>query len=117
MKVATPMKKTSGTTAMKVVRAMKVSKIAKGKRAKVRVFQGRCEKTSGGLKKANLMKNKAGKVVSKSLSVAAKKRYASTVGKWILAVTKARKALGINGFLAVKKESPLYKKALQFYHQ
>merc|ERR1711964_56890 len=32
-----------------------------------------------------------------------------------LAVTKARKALAVKGFLAIKKGTPLYKKAKEFY--
>merc|ERR1711964_321412 len=101
---------------MKVAQVMKsgkakVSKIAKGKRAKAGVFGGRKEKTSGGLKKTDLMKNKTGKIVSKKQSAASKARYASTIGKWTVAVTKARKTFGLKGFVAVKKGSPLYKKA------
>jgi len=32
-----------------------------------------------------------------------------------VAVTKARKALGVKGFVAVKRGTPLYKKAKEFY--
>merc|ERR550519_1065308 len=53
---------------MKRRKAMKVSKIAKGKRAKSSVFRGRKAKTSGGLKKQDLIKSKSGKVVSKKMS-------------------------------------------------
>merc|ERR1719454_1614275 len=87
----------------KPIKAMKVSKIAVGKLAYVRVFQGGKEKTRSGLKKADLTKNKTGKIVSKKRSANGKKRYASTVGKWTRAVMKAREALGIKGFFAVKK--------------
>merc|ERR1712224_15357 len=34
---------------------------------------------------------------------------------WIAAVTKARKALGLKGFVAIKKGSALYKKAKELY--
>eukprot|EP00811_Abedinium_folium_P025069 NODE_35573_length_253_cov_1.825397.p2 GENE.NODE_35573_length_253_cov_1.825397~~NODE_35573_length_253_cov_1.825397.p2 ORF type:complete len:64 (+),score=14.33 NODE_35573_length_253_cov_1.825397:3-194(+) len=61
------------------------------------------------------MKSKSGKIVSKKRSLVAKKRYASTIGKWIAAVTKARKALGVNGFMGVKKGTALYNKAQSFY--
>merc|ERR1719187_723545 len=44
---------------MKRRKAMKVSKIAKGKRAKSSVFRGRKAKTSGGLKKQDLIKSKS----------------------------------------------------------
>merc|ERR1711988_1951617 len=36
---------------------------------------------------------------------------------WTTAVQKARKALGVKGFQAVKKGSPLYKKAKEIYGQ
>jgi len=55
------------------------------------------------------MKNKAGKVVSKKSSAAGKKAY-SRVKKWAEALSKARKALGLKGFVAIKKGSPLYTK-------
>jgi hypothetical protein len=96
---------------MKAMKAMKVSKIAKGKMAKSMVLRGSREKTTGGLKKTDLMKNKAGKVVSKKASAAGKKK----LGKWIAAVDKARKALGVKGFVAIKKGTPLYTKAKWFY--
>merc|ERR1712139_107807 len=68
----------------------RVSKIAKGKMRKVLVFKGKKEKTVGGLKKADLVKGFGGKIVSKKLSVANKKKSKP----WLDAVAKARKALG-----------------------
>merc|ERR1719377_16300 len=91
--------------AMKARKAMKKSVIAKGKRARLSVFNGTFQKTKTGLKKSDLMKNKAGR-----------KAYLRIKG-WTAAVTKARKALGVKGFLAVKKGTPLYKKAKEFYGQ
>merc|ERR550534_548146 len=70
MKKAMKSMKKKGT--MKRRKAMKVSKIAKGKRAKSSVFRGRKAKTSGGLKKQDLIKSKSGKVVSKKKSDRAK---------------------------------------------
>merc|ERR1711871_1727237 len=52
-----------------------------------------------------LTKNKNGKIVSKKASANGKKVYARIKG-WTVAVTKARKALGVKGFLAVKKGTP-----------
>ena len=49
------------------------SVIAKGKRAKVSVFKGSKAKTSSGLKKSDLKKNKNGKIVSAKKSAAGKK--------------------------------------------
>merc|ERR1719281_1604395 len=103
---------------MKAMKAMKkktVSKIAKGKRAKASVWLGGKEKTSGGLKKTDLMKSKTGRIVSKKAHAAGKKAYANIKG-WTAAVQKARKELGVKGFVAVKKGSALYKKAKEFYN-
>merc|ERR1711988_8136 len=72
-----------------------------GKRAKSSVFRGTKAKTSGGLTKDKLTKNKAGKVVSKARSAASKKMYAKGIGLWNKAVMTARKELGIKGFQAV----------------
>ena len=101
-------------TAMKAMKATRVSKIAKGKLAKAVVFRGTKEKTQSGLKKNDLMKTKTGRIVSKKSHAAGKKAYARIKG-WTTAVQKARKALGIKGFQAVKKGSPLYKKAKAIY--
>merc|ERR1712167_7178 len=101
--------------AMKAMKAKKISKIAKGKMAKSRVLRGFKEKTSGGLAAKDLMKNKRGRIVSRKKAAASKKRYASGIGRWIAAVTKARKELGVKGFVAIKKGSALYKKAKEFY--
>merc|ERR1719238_2632393 len=103
--------------AMKAMRAMKkksVSKIAKGRYAKVLVFRGTKEKTVGGLSASALTKNKSGRVVSKKQSAQGKKAYAHIKG-WTVAVQKARKALGVKGFVAVKKGTALYKKAKELY--
>merc|ERR1712003_246743 len=99
-------------------KAMKKSVIAKGKRGKSSVFRGTKVKTVGGLKKTDLMKNKAGKIVSKKSSAAGKKAFKNIKG-WTAAVNKARKALGIKGFCAVggkfAKGQALYKKAESLY--
>merc|ERR1712085_217946 len=87
------------TWAMKK-KAMKKSVIAKGKRAKAMVLRGSKEKTSGGLKKDNLRKNKGGKTVSKKASDRAKKAYAgSALQKWAKACQAARKELGLKGMV------------------
>merc|ERR1712159_277361 len=102
--------------AMKAMKAMKKSVIAKGKLAKMVVFRGTKAKTGSGLKKSDLMKNKNGKIVSRKQSANGKKAYTHIKG-WTVAVTKARKFLGLKGFIAVKKGSALYKKAKEFYGQ
>merc|ERR1719411_28347 len=74
-------------------KAKKVSIIAKGRLAKVAVFTGRKEKTVGGMTKDKLIKNKAGRVVSKARSANAKKAFASRLKAWNDAVKAARKEL------------------------
>merc|ERR1711957_976368 len=80
----------------------KNSKVARGRGAKARVLSGKKTKTSGGLTKDKLMKNKSGKVVSKKASAASKKRYENGGLKaWNMAVKQARKALGLTGFVPI----------------
>merc|ERR1719188_2594189 len=103
---------------MSSMRKMKAKKVSiKGK--KWQVFKGTKAKTVGGLKKSDLKKSKSGKIVSAKQSNAAKKRYASTIGRWNTAVQKARKALGVKGFQAVGGSSStgkaLLSKARSFY--
>jgi len=107
------MKKTAMKSAMKVgmkvamktgmkKKAMKVSKIASGKLRKAVVFRGSKEKTSGGLTKSQLMKNKHGKVVSKAASLVRKKLYVgSKLEAWHKALAAARKELGVTGFVKI----------------
>lgn len=100
----------------KAMKAVSVSKRVTGRLARFKVFTGGRElTTSGHLKKCDLTKNRLGKIVSKRRSARAKQGYASTIGKWTQAVVKARYALGIKGFLVVKKGSPVYNKAREFY--
>merc|ERR1711998_109261 len=106
-----------GMKAMAAMKAMKkkaVSKIAKGKLAKLVVFNGTKEKTVSGLKKSDFTKSKSGEIVSKKQSAQGKKAYTHIKG-WTVAVQKARKALGVKGFVAVKKGTALYKKAKELY--
>ena len=52
-----------------------------------RVFSGKKEKTSGGLRKQDLLRNKRGKVVSKKMHNRAKNsKGARVIGKWGKAV-------------------------------
>merc|ERR1712066_406205 len=94
-------------------KAKRVSKIAKGKRAKSSVFRGSKGKTYTGLKKSDLMKNKNGKVVTK------KQHARGLKNKWAIACGRARKALGIKGFCPfggkTAKGKALLAKARSFY--
>merc|ERR1719162_1240476 len=116
MKAMKAAKATQAMKGMKAMKAMKSSVFAKGRGAKARVFAGRKVKTTGGLTKANLIKNKNGKVVSKAASARAKAAYArGGLKKWADAVKKARKALGVVGFVPIGGKSAagkaLYAKA------
>merc|ERR1712014_186197 len=92
---------------MKVMKKKTSSKIARGKLAKSQVFKGRKAKTSGGLTRESLIKNKRGKVVSKKKSlVAAKNASKSGFSAWGKAVKKARESLNITGFVAVNGRTP-----------
>merc|ERR1719428_1885897 len=97
----------------------RVSIIAKNKRAKVTVVHGHKTKAVSGLPKADLFKKKRGRIVSRKQSFGAKKRFSSALGPWGSAVTKARKALNLNGFVAVNGKTAqgraLYAKAKSFY--
>merc|ERR1712018_305041 len=96
------MKKKSGKKSGMRKKAMRVSKIAKRKRAKSSVFRGIKASTSGGLKKSDLMKNRNGKVVSKKSSARAKKAYVKNgLAKWTKAVQQAKKSMGIKGFQVI----------------
>ena len=83
--------------------------------SKRQVWNGSRQKTKSGLTKDSYMKNKNGKIVTKKSHAAGKRAFKNIRG-WTQAVSKARKALGITGFCAVKKGTALYKKAREFYN-
>merc|ERR1719324_1368533 len=88
---------------MKSMKSMKKSGVASGHGAKARVFSGKKAKTSGGLTKGDLKVNKNGKVVSKAASDRAKKMFEKNgLKEWCMAIKKARKELGLTGFVAIK---------------
>merc|ERR1712126_134121 len=116
------MKKKSAKKGGMKKKAMRVSKIARGRGAKARVFRGSKESTVGGLKKSDLIKNKQGKIVSKKSSIRAKKAYQKNgLAKWTKACSQARKALGIKGFQVVggktAKGQAFLKKARSFFEK
>ena len=79
------------------------------------VWRGSRHHTNSGHTKSMLMKNKNGKIVTKKSHAAGKRSFKNIRG-WTQAVSKARKALGITGFCAVKKGTALYNKAREFYN-
>merc|ERR1712070_788172 len=99
--MAKAMKAMKAAKAMKAMKKKSVSKVAKGRLAKFMVLRGSKAKTVGGLTVKDLTRNKAGKIVSKKQSAQVK---------------KARAALKLKGFVAIKKGSPLYVKAKEFYN-
>merc|ERR1712151_676843 len=107
-------RKASKVKSTKSMKAKRVSKIATGRLAKCMVFKGRKEKTSGGLRKDSLMKNKRGKIVSKKASANGKTCYRQ-IEAWVEAVMEARDALHTKGFVAINGKSlhgqALYAKA------
>merc|ERR1711904_618991 len=104
------MKAMKAMAAMKAMKAMKKKPIS-AKLARRHLFAGKIDKTKSGYTKADFVKNKTGKVVSKKASLRAKK------SPWIAACQKARKELKIKGFAVIKKGTPLYKKAKELYAQ
>merc|ERR1712224_435244 len=95
-------------------KAMKKKPIS-AKLARRHVFAGKITKTKTGLKASDFKMTKTGRIVSKKRSARAKASFSSTIGPWSAAVQKARKALNVKGFLAIKKGSPLYQKARELY--
>jgi len=79
------------------------------------VWNGTRQKNMSGMDKSCFMKNKSGKIVSRKQHAAGKRAFKNIRG-WTQAVSKARKALGITGFCAVKKGTALYMKAREFYN-
>eukprot|EP00493_Phyllostaurus_siculus_P003380 UN03395 len=69
----------------------------------------------GSLQKGDLIQNKRGRIVSKKASKVGKKRYNQHLKPWVTAFTKARKNLGITGFVPCKKGTKLYKETLRLY--
>merc|ERR1711879_499498 len=85
--------------------------------SKSQVFRGTRLKTkSSGQTKADLMKNKRGKIISKKMHKRGLKLYKRNgIEKWTKALMQARKNLGVKGFVACKKGSKLYKETMKLY--
>merc|ERR1711953_1431900 len=95
---------------MKVMKAKRVSIIARGKAARAKVFRGTKVKTISGITKDNLTKNKLGRIVSKVASARAKRNYATSgLKRWADAVKAARKALKLTGYVSVGGSSAIGK--------
>ena len=101
----------------RVMKAKRVSKIARGRMAKALVWRGKHEKTAGGLRADGLMKNKRGKVVSKRRNALS----ARVLKNWTDSVISARQLLNLEGFVAINGNSlegkALYLKAKAAYEE
>ena len=82
-----------------------------------RVWSGTADRTGGGLTKKDLCLNKRGKVVSIKAKKFGMKQYKSSgLGKWTAACKRARKELGLTGFVACKKGTAFYKLARKYFN-
>merc|ERR1711879_759048 len=99
------------------VRRRKARKRVSKLGSKSQVFRGTRLKTkSSGQTKADLMKNKRGKIISKKMHKRGLKLYKRNgIEKWTKALMQARKNLGVKGFVACKKGSKLYKETMKLY--
>ena len=101
--------------------AKRVSKIARGRKAKLLVFRGAHEKTVSGLRADGLMMNKRGKIVSKRKSAIVSRRFESTIKDWVDSIMLARQQLNLNGMVLVNGKSSqgkaLYLKAKAAYEE
>merc|ERR1711879_79091 len=106
-------------------RAVRRTKVKKPKKitkkmmtgSKIKVWNGTATYTKGGLTKDQLMKNKRGKIVSKKMF--AKGQALKGKSGWMGAVAKARKELGITGFVLMNRGAKgvaLYNKAKELYN-
>merc|ERR1711879_645079 len=102
------------TRRRRVVRRRRRRVSVRGSRAQV--FRGTKAKVkTTGQTKADLMKSKSGKIVSKKAHSAGKKAYKRNgLGKWTKAFTQARKNLKIKGFVPCKKAANFTRKQCDF---
>lgn len=109
-KKATKAMKSKQASVMKAAAKKSVSKVATGKRAWLQLMTGQKEKTRRGLRKSDLMRNKEGRIVSKKRSANGKINF-TNIAKWVAACKRAREELGLTGFVAIRKDSALYRRA------
>ena len=73
---------------------------------RLRVWKGELKKTSGGLTKDDLIKNKRGKIVSKRKSEAAKKNKDNNLGQWLRSKGDQFLSKGLKAENIVRKNKP-----------
>merc|ERR1719230_1570307 len=105
------------TRRRKVVRRKRKARRVSVRGSRSQVWNGtRAKVKTTGQTKADLMKNKRGKIVSKKANAAGKRVYKKNgLGKWTKAFMQARKNLGLKGFVACKKGTKFYKEAMRLY--
>ena len=80
------------------------------------VIHGNALKTSGGLTKSDLRRNKSGSIVSKKKSVGASKKESPLLVEWRKSVAEAYKLQKYAGkFIPLKKGTPFYKDVKEIY--
>lgn len=101
----------------RVVRRRRKARKVSVRGTRSQVFRGTRQKVkTTGHVKADLMKNRRGKIVSKAANKAGKRIYKKNgLDKWNTAFMQARKNLKIKGFVPCKKGSKLYKEAMRLY--
>ena len=67
------------------------------------------------VKKPKSAKKSMKRSSKKSMKRSSKKKSSNKGVSWFGAVAKARKELGIKGFVAIKKGTPLYKRSKEIY--
>jgi hypothetical protein len=70
---------------------------------------------SARVKKPKSAKKSMKRSSKKSMKRSSKKKSSNKGVSWFGAVAKARKELGIKGFVAIKKGTPLYKRSKEIY--
>jgi hypothetical protein len=78
------------------------------------VWNGTAKYTKGGLMKQDLCVNKRGKVLSKKRALSARRAFENIL-PWLKAVKRARKELGLEGFVPCKRGTKYYQLAKKYY--
>merc|ERR1719412_1506459 len=107
------------TRRKKVVRRRRRARKVSVRGSRNQVWRGTRQKVrTTGQTKADLMKNKRGKVVSKKANAKGKRVYKRNgLAKWTSAMMQARKKLGLKGFVACKKGTKFYNETMKLYRK
>merc|ERR1712154_210993 len=105
------------TRRKRVVRRKRRARKVSIRGSRMQVFRGSRQKVKNtGQTKADLMRNKRGKIISKAAHAHGKKVFHKNgISKWNKAFMQARKNLGIKGFMPIKKGTKLYRETMRLY--